>query len=250
MAAAEPSAGATRDLSDAEIAELDELLSRTPEPLVPLDVSMLDGYLCGVLVQPVLLNPEQWLPAIFDAGGGALSEAVDAAWLARVRELAIRHHAALNRSLVDLGGFEPLIFEYDAPPSGDEEAVAAFAAASAVSRAITPWAFGFELALTKFPALDELDDPDVGDAIDAILRHLPAEDGEERRRQIRLDAVRPLATLDAAIEDLVDNVAWLFDRTEGERYRVATFRRETPKPGRNQPCPCGSGRKFKQCHGA
>jgi len=23
-----------------------------------------------------------------------------------------------------------------------------------------------------------------------------------------------------------------------------------PKVGRNEPCPCGSGKKFKQCHGA
>ena len=28
-----------------------------------------------------------------------------------------------------------------------------------------------------------------------------------------------------------------------------TIRRETPKVGRNDPCPCGSGKKFKQCHG-
>jgi uncharacterized protein YecA (UPF0149 family) len=25
--------------------------------------------------------------------------------------------------------------------------------------------------------------------------------------------------------------------------------RETPKIGRNDPCPCGSGRKYKVCHG-
>jgi preprotein translocase subunit SecA len=28
-----------------------------------------------------------------------------------------------------------------------------------------------------------------------------------------------------------------------------TVRRDTPKVGRNDPCPCGSGKKFKQCHG-
>ncbi|GAA0787429.1 preprotein translocase subunit SecA [Marinobacterium sediminicola] len=27
------------------------------------------------------------------------------------------------------------------------------------------------------------------------------------------------------------------------------FKRETPKVGRNEPCPCGSGKKYKQCHG-
>ena len=30
---------------------------------------------------------------------------------------------------------------------------------------------------------------------------------------------------------------------------VATFVRETRKVGRNEPCPCGSGKKYKQCHG-
>ncbi len=29
-----------------------------------------------------------------------------------------------------------------------------------------------------------------------------------------------------------------------------TIRREAPKVGRNDPCPCGSGKKFKHCHGA
>jgi preprotein translocase subunit SecA len=27
------------------------------------------------------------------------------------------------------------------------------------------------------------------------------------------------------------------------------FVREGRKVGRNEPCPCGSGKKFKQCHG-
>ena len=36
----------------------------------------------------------------------------------------------------------------------------------------------------------------------------------------------------------------------GEPPRVETFKREAPKVGRNDPCPCGSGKKFKKCHGA
>ena len=31
--------------------------------------------------------------------------------------------------------------------------------------------------------------------------------------------------------------------------RPETFRRETPKVGRNELCPCGSGKKYKNCHG-
>ena len=31
---------------------------------------------------------------------------------------------------------------------------------------------------------------------------------------------------------------------------VQTVRREGPKVGRNDPCPCGSGKKYKKCHGS
>ena len=37
---------------------------------------------------------------------------------------------------------------------------------------------------------------------------------------------------------------------EGQPFDDATtFRRTVPKIGRNDPCPCGSGKKFKQCCG-
>ncbi|MEP7321696.1 MAG: preprotein translocase subunit SecA [Saprospiraceae bacterium] len=35
-----------------------------------------------------------------------------------------------------------------------------------------------------------------------------------------------------------------------EAPKVETIRRSDPKIGRNDPCPCGSGKKYKQCHGA
>jgi len=38
-------------------------------------------------------------------------------------------------------------------------------------------------------------------------------------------------------------------RKQGEAGKVQTIRRTTPKVGRNAPCPCGSGKKYKHCHG-
>jgi len=31
---------------------------------------------------------------------------------------------------------------------------------------------------------------------------------------------------------------------------IKTVRHDGPKVGRNDPCPCGSGKKYKKCHGA
>ena len=39
-------------------------------------------------------------------------------------------------------------------------------------------------------------------------------------------------------------------RVGGDDAAVKTVRRDEPKVGRNDPCPCGSGKKFKKCHGA
>ena len=38
---------------------------------------------------------------------------------------------------------------------------------------------------------------------------------------------------------------WYF--VDAEAPRVEQVRRSTPKTGRNDPCPCGSGKKFKKC---
>ncbi|NUQ47655.1 MAG: SEC-C domain-containing protein, partial [Phycisphaerae bacterium] len=38
-------------------------------------------------------------------------------------------------------------------------------------------------------------------------------------------------------------------RSQGEQRVVDPIRRDQPRVGRNDPCPCGSGKKYKQCHG-
>jgi preprotein translocase subunit SecA len=40
------------------------------------------------------------------------------------------------------------------------------------------------------------------------------------------------------------------EATAAEPEKQKTVRREQPKVGRNEPCPCGSGKKYKKCHGA
>ena len=39
-------------------------------------------------------------------------------------------------------------------------------------------------------------------------------------------------------------------RVGGDDAEVKTVRNDGPKVGRNDPCPCGSGKKYKKCHGA
>ena len=248
-----PPGGAVQDLGDAEFVELDELLAQVPEPLEPLDVVMLDGFLAAIVVQPELIDPERWLPYVFDAGGHRWGEAEPTAPQRRARALIARRFAAVNRSLAEYRGFDPLILEPDEGGGASAEAGADSASEpglDATTRAILPWVAGFEFAASIFPGLDDLGDDAVATALARLYRFLPAAGEEDQVIAAVVARERPLESLDAAIEEIVACVADLYDLTEPLRYQVETVRRETPKVGRNDPCPCGSGKKFKQCHGA
>jgi uncharacterized protein len=40
---------------------------------------------------------------------------------------------------------------------------------------------------------------------------------------------------------------WLERRQDLPGRETTPYRRNTPRVGRNDPCPCGSGKKFKKC---
>ena len=113
-----------------------------------------------------------------------------------------------------------------------------------------PWVTGFLMANEQFTGLSDMPDDAVHVALARLYRHLPAETDEERELVATLDREQPLASMDDAIEELVVTVADLWDLTQKSRYHVETIKRDTPKLGRNDPCHCGSGKKFKKCHGA
>ena len=52
-------------------------------------------------------------------------------------------------------------------------------------------------------------------------------------------------------DDEDDVIEWgPFDENNEIVEKIEPYRRSSPKIGRNEPCPCGSGKKFKKCHGA
>jgi len=62
----------------------------------------------------------------------------------------------------------------------------------------------------------------------------------------KLEANHPAA---AGIADAMNNASEQSHEAGESAESEGTFRREEPKVGRNDPCPCGSGKKYKQCCG-
>jgi len=257
---APPSRGAVaaseQDLSDAEFAELDDLLADVPEPLEPLDAVMLDGFLCGVLVQPEIVAVDAWMPFVFDAGGHRWGEAEPSPEKMRAHALVLRRHAALNRSLAEFGAFDPFVLEpLGAAGSEDLDAerdagAGPTAPADPIGAALLPWVAGFEQALHLLPGLAQLEDRAIATILARLFRFLPESEDDPHGIFAIVERERPLGSLDEAIAEVVACVADLHQLTEPLRYKVDPVRRDAPKVGRNDPCPCGSGRKFKQCHGS
>ncbi|SDK85059.1 protein translocase subunit secA [Modicisalibacter muralis] len=85
-----------------------------------------------------------------------------------------------------------------------------------------------------------------------ILSHVQVrrqEEVEELERKRRDSLEREKAAATQTREDSAREEATSEVDGEAEAAARQTVRREGPKVGRNDPCPCGSGKKYKQCHG-
>jgi preprotein translocase subunit SecA len=72
---------------------------------------------------------------------------------------------------------------------------------------------------------------------------------------VRIQSQEEVERAAAAIEDQADrisNVTYTHPNEDGSVSQEADatmLAAQVPKVGRNDPCPCGSGKKYKQCHG-
>ncbi|NBQ92128.1 MAG: prepilin peptidase [Betaproteobacteria bacterium] len=239
------------DLTNTEIDELDELLQQATEPLQPLDVVSLDGYLCAVAVQPRIVSPADWLARALDTDGSRWPVAgCDDAWLTRVRALMQRRYEALVRGMAEEGFFDPVVSDLaQAAADAEQPEDPTLEGLPAHSRPLVYWASGFLYGAQTFEGLMEHPDDAVHLAMSRILRHLPPETDEDRALVAELDQQVPLRDETQAIQDTVEAAVSLWNLTAQDRMAVRTVQRDSAKVGRNDPCPCGSGKKFKQCHG-
>ncbi|HYG63495.1 MAG TPA: SEC-C metal-binding domain-containing protein, partial [Thermoanaerobaculia bacterium] len=90
----------------------------------------------------------------------------------------------------------------------------------------------------SFELFQSMKDRVEDDIIQRLFRYEPVTEEqllEQRRRQ---EQAAPKVQFSAP------------PKVEGPRPQVAAAQKQELKIGRNDPCPCGSGKKYKKCHGA
>ena len=196
-------------------------------------LSELDGFLTGVLVCPDPILPGEWLQNVWgvDEGGVApFEDPLDVQWFAD----AVM--ARYNEIVRDLGRGKPQpIFDID-ERNGDV--------------LWEPWIAGFAEAMALRPdgwaALADGDELDAAEALSRMSMLIAI-----TRNESPLDSVQINAIHDEAAADLIDDVLRLHAsrlRSGGSPAAPPTIARPG-KVGRNEPCRCGSGKKFKRCCG-
>ena len=195
-----PTEKPVRPLSDRERDRLEELLDVLPPPLEPLDLSALDGFLVGVLLQPRAVPSDRWLAHVADLEGREVPPGVD---LAPILALVLRRHAELEQAIAARQWFDPWVFDLEA-----EEGQTAWLP----SQVVLPWVAGFAAALDLFPQLLQLADPALREPLATLYAHFEPEDLEEvdDLREL-IDEMPPPESVSDAVEDLVRSALLLAD---------------------------------------
>ena len=217
-----PAASATTTvatLTEAELDELQALLDRVPPPLEPLDVSMLDGFLCGVLVQPQPVPAARWLAHVTDADAQPVPGHFD---LRRLHALTERRHQELDRAIATRQWFDPWVFELDdaarAAPDAAQDHDEAHDPEDdgfdpTAGEAVYPWVAGFATALELFPALLRHGTPAaLTEPLALLYQHLDPDDLEDADDLLEtIASFEPPADLAEAVETLVRATLLLAD---------------------------------------
>ena len=229
-------------LSDDELNELDRFLMSDLASDETLTIDGLDGYLTAIAIGPITLMPSQWLPGIWGSEPDDAPEFESKEQAQHIMGLIIRHFNSIVETLEnDPDSLAPVFGEQRLP--GDPH----------VYLNGEPWALGFMqgLDLCRSAWQPLFDDPD-GQVWLRPLHLLGSLDLSEAEDSLVLYPDQR-EQFSKQIPDSISLIYcyWLpFRRAVFERELAKTIQRDAPKVGRNDPCPCGSGKKFKKCCGA
>jgi uncharacterized protein len=222
-------------LTDAELDRLGDFLKSCKGGRA-MNVEALDGFFAALIAGPETVMPSEYYAEVF---GGEMSDACKFGSLDEANEilgLMMRHWNDIAGTLFKGEVYVPLLLE-------DEDGTAQG----------NDWARGFMRGMgMRHDGWAELvNDEEHGGCLIPMMMlcHEHDKDPEMRPKPISPEQREEVIVHMAA--GLLG--AYKYFRQRREAYAEATFspepRHNTDKIGRNDPCPCGSGKKYKKCCG-
>ncbi|MFQ5345600.1 MAG: UPF0149 family protein [Mariprofundus sp.] len=190
------------------------------------DISTLDGFFTAIVSGPGVIQPSGWLPVVW---GDFEPVWENEKQFEEILTLMIRHMNGISATLIEAPEqFEPMFMEREVDGK--------------TYRIVDEWCDGYLCGLRlDHEAWSEADGIEE---LLGILLLFASETGWEKLERMTEDEIsRMQDAITPAVRRM--HAYWL-----ARRGNESTVRRDGPKVGRNDPCPCGSGKKFKRCCGA
>jgi len=192
-----------------------------------LDISELDGLFSALVSGPVSAVPSQWLPAVwgdFEPVWDSQEE------FEEIFSLMIRHMNGIAHLLMEYPEeFEPMFLERDV--DGDTHTI------------VDEWCEGY----LRGVELAEEDWHTSGEALADLLVPIYAFTEKTKWRAHDLGYDEMVKTQQAIAANVLKIHAYWLERRGDDAPVTQPVRRDAPRVGRNDPCPCGSGKKYKKC---
>jgi len=193
-----------------------------------LDVSELDGFFVAIISGPVLIQPSQWLPAIwgdFEPVWESEQEFQD------IFSLMVRHMNGIAGIFMERPeDFEPLFLEREVKGK--------------CYTLVDDWCSGY----LRGVALDSKQWDQGGQAMRGMLMPMTTFASEDGWQLLEKFSNAEVEKIQQKIPPAVCEIhAYWLAKRQGDKPSASPIRRESPRVGRNDPCPCGSGKKYKKC---
>lgn len=212
--------------------QLEKELASLPDDSRPMLISELDGFLAGIVVCPDLIMPSEWLPMLWGGGDDDAAPVFDSTMHAeKLVGLVMQHYNATANDL-QRGRFAP-VFDVD---TRHDEILWEL------------WIDGFETAMRLRPQswAKIADDEDTRTALAGLITLAEINRGDSSLPEAEIHDLNEKAP------DLIPHWVAILSASRINQHLAGQPGTPTPlfgKVGRNDPCPCGSGKKYKKCCG-
>lgn len=196
-----------------------------------MSLDKMQGFFCAIASAPDTILPSQWIPEVFKSVPERES-------IERVQDFMALMMRFYNSVAATLDENQPIKFilkpRLDASQQLDYQA----------------WCEGYILGwgLSAEEWLSPGNEPLKKLTFPILLLSGAFKEEAESRGKKYLPDAEYTKLLQECADSLPEAVAGIYNYWHSRSKHVPT-KRESPKVGRNEPCPCGSGQKFKQCCG-
>lgn len=214
-----------------------------------------EGFMAALICSRRPVPPAEYFPMIFgDDFVAARNMELVWHWKRRWQEIETALDAAVE-ALDDDRAYQPEVLDTRGAIASLPEEERAEVAGEAIPSFAQVWALGFMFAVENWPEdwaapRDKEAAGMLDDALDAIVALTEDDTGKPEVSMFSEDG--PPSVSQRRLDEFGEAIWAVYDlrqlwKSMGPRQE--TIRKEAT-PGRNDPCPCGSGKKFKKCHGA